>query len=106
VLIFVYAFFKFSWSIRQFGLCSILAGATKKPPADAEQYAVHIDRLALIITFANGNFNNGLRAYYFGVAALAWFLHPVLMIVFSGCVVYVLYEREFRSKTLQMLILR
>ena len=30
VLIFVYAFFKFSWSIRQFGLGSILVGATQK----------------------------------------------------------------------------
>ena len=49
VLIFVYAFFKFSWSIRQFGLCSILVGATHKPPADAEQYATHIDRITLIV---------------------------------------------------------
>ena len=104
VMIFVYAFFKFSWSIRQFGLCSILAGATKKPPPDAEQHAAHIDRLALIINFANGNFNNGLRAYYFGVAALSWFLHPVLMIVVTISVVYVLHQREFRSRTLEALI--
>ncbi len=101
VLIFVYAFFKFSWSIRQFGLCSILIGATRKPPPDAEQYATHIDRITLIVTFANGNFNNGLRAYYFGVAALSWFLHPVLMIAITTGVVYVLHEREFRSRTVQ-----
>src|SRR3990170_1634111 len=104
VLIFVYAFFKFSWSIRQFGLGSILAGATKKPPADAEQYAAHIDRIALIVNFGNGNFNNGLRAYYFGVAALSWFLHPVLMIAVTIGVVYVLHQREFRSKTLRALL--
>jgi uncharacterized membrane protein len=104
VLIFVYAFFKFSWSIRQFGLCSILIGATRKPPADAEQYATHIDRIALIVNFANGNFNNGLRAYYFGVAALAWFLHPVLMIAITSGVVYVLHEREFHSRTVQTML--
>jgi uncharacterized membrane protein len=104
VLIFVYAFFKFSWSIRQFGLCSILVGATRKPPADAEQYATHIDRLTTIVVFANGNFNNGLRAYYFGVAALSWFLHPVLMMVVTAGVVYVLHQREFRSKTLTALL--
>jgi len=104
VLIFVYAFFKFSWSIRQFGLCSILIGATRKPPADAEQYATHIDRITLIVTFANGNFNNGLRAYYFGVAALSWFLHPVLMIAITTAVVYILHEREFRSRTVQAMI--
>jgi uncharacterized membrane protein len=104
VLIFVYAFFKFSWSIRQFGLCSILVGATRKPPADAEQYASHIDRITTIVVFANGNFNNGLRAYYFGVAALSWFLHPVLMMVVTAGVVYVLHQREFRSKTLTALL--
>lgn len=99
VLIFVYAFFKFSWSIRQFGLCSILVGATHKPPADAEEYAPHIDRIAIIVNFANGNFNNGLRAYYFGVAALSWFLHPGLMIAMTSSVVYVLYQREYLSRT-------
>jgi uncharacterized membrane protein len=104
VLIFVYAFFKFSWSIRQFGLCSILIGATQKPPADAEQYATHIDRMTIIVNFANGNFNNGLRAYYFGVAALSWFLHPVLMIAMTTGVVYVLHQREFRSRTVQALL--
>ena len=103
VLIFVFAFFKLSWSIRQFGLASVLVGATRKTPADAEEYAVHIDRIAALASFASGNFNNGLRAYYFGVAALSWFLHPVLMIVMTVSVVYVLQQREFRSKTLQIL---
>src|SRR5882672_11903143 len=55
VVIFVYAFFKFSWSIRQFGLCSILIGATGKRRVDAEEYATHIDRITLIVNFANGN---------------------------------------------------
>lgn len=104
VLIFIYAFFKFSWSIRQFGLCSILLGATRKPPADAEEYAVHIDRIALIVNFANGNFNNGLRAYYFGLAALSWFVHPILMIAITTGVVYVLHQREYRSRTVQAMI--
>lgn len=104
VLIFIYAFFKFSWSIRQFGLCSILVGATRKPPADAEEYAVHIDRIALIVNFANGNFNNGLRAYYFGLAALSWFVHPILMIAITSGVVYVLHQREYRSRTVQAML--
>ncbi len=105
VLIFVYAFFKFSWSIRQFGLCSILVGATRKPPADAEEYATHIDRITTIVAFASNNFNNGLRAYYFGVAALSWFLHPVLMMIGTVAVLYILHQREYRSRTLHVLLL-
>jgi len=103
VLILVFAFFKLSWSIRQFGLASVLVGATRKTPKDAEEFAAHIDRIAALASFASGNFNNGLRAYYFGVAALSWFLHPVLMIVMTVSVIYVLHQREFRSKTLQIL---
>jgi uncharacterized membrane protein len=103
LMIFVYAFFKFSWSIRQFGFCSILVGATKKPTPTPELYAVHTDRAAAILSFANRNFNQGLRAYYFGVAALSWFLHPALMIAMTLGVIYVLYQREFRSQTLALL---
>ena len=103
LVIFVYAFFKFSWSIRQFGFSSVLVGATAKGPADPAKHIAQIERLSAITGFANRNFNQGLRAYYFGVAALAWFLHPVLMIVVTLGVVYVLHQREFRSRTLDVL---
>ena len=103
LVIFVYAFFKFSWSIRQFGFGSILVGATGQPVADHAQYSVHIGRTAAIVSFANRNFNQGLRAYYFGVAALCWFLHPALMIAVTLGVIYVLHQREFRSQTLDFL---
>ena len=104
LLIFVYAFFKFSWSIRQFGFGSILVGATHKPPEDAGEYGAHIERVALIMSFANRNFNQGLRAYYFGVAALSWFLHPALMMAVTLGVLYVLHQREFRSRTVNVLL--
>ena len=103
LLIFVYAFFKFTWSLRQFGFSSILVGAARKPPTDASDYAPDIERIAVILSFANRNFNQGLRAYYFGVAALSWFLHPWLMIAVTLGVIYVLHQREFRSYTLEVL---
>ena len=103
LLIFVYAFFKFTWSLRQFGFSSILVGAAGKPVADPSRYAVDIDRVAVVLSFANRNFNQGLRGYYFGVAALSWFLHPGVMIAVTLAVVYVLHQREFRSHTLVVL---
>lgn len=104
LLVFVYGFFKFSWSIRQFGFSAILIGATRKPTPRPEEYAVHTERIAVILCFANRNFNQGLRAYYFGVAALSWFLHPALMIAVTLAVIYVLQQREFRSRTLDVLL--
>jgi uncharacterized membrane protein len=55
------------------------------------------------VSFASGNFNQGLRSYYFAMAALSWFLHPWLMIATTLWVVYVLYGREFQSRTLEVL---
>ena len=105
VIIFTYAFFKFSWGMRQLGQASTLVGAAPPKPADnPEQYAPWINRIARITSYAGSNFNNGLRAYYFGLAALAWFLHPGLMIVATAWVSYVLYNREFHSKTLKAML--
>ena len=105
VVIFTYAFFKFSWSMRQLGQASTLVGAAPPKPTDnPEQHAPWINRIARITSYAGTNFNNGLRAYYFGLAALAWFLHPWLMIVATAWVIWVLYAREFRSKTLAAML--
>jgi len=105
VLIFTYAFFKFSWGIRQLNFTSILVAAAPKQPKDnPEQYAAYINRIARITSYAGSNFNHGLRSYYFALAALGWFLHPWLMIVATAWVIHILYYREFRSKTLQALI--
>ncbi len=104
VLIFVYAFFKFSWAIRQLGFCSTLVGAAPRQPEDnPEQHAAEINRIALVTSYAGTNFNNGLRAYYFALAAMTWFLHPYLMLIATAWVVYVLYHREFESRTLYAL---
>lgn len=105
VLIFVYAFFKFSWAIRQLGFCGTLVGAAPRQPKDnPEQYAVEINRIALVTSYAGTNFNQGLRAYYFALAAMTWFLHPYLMMIATAWVVYILYHREFESRTLYALI--
>jgi uncharacterized membrane protein len=101
----VYAFFKFTWAIRQLGFCSTLIGAApRQPKEDPEQHAPVINRIARITSYAGVNFNNGLRAYYFGMAALSWFLHPWLMILATMWVGYILYHREFASKTLNALV--
>jgi uncharacterized membrane protein len=48
-------------------------------------------------------FNDGLRAYYFSFAALAWFVSPLAMVVGTLAVVAILYSREFHSDVLQVL---
>ena len=33
-------------------------------------------RAAMMVTHGFASFNRGLRAYFFGLAALAWFIQP------------------------------
>ena len=103
LVIFVYAFFKCSWSIRQYGFASILIGATAQHTDPAAHDATHLARTTRILDLAAGNYNNGLRAYYFGVAALSWFFNPLLLMVSVVLVIGILSHREFRSSTLTVL---
>jgi uncharacterized membrane protein len=103
--VFVYAFFKFAWSLRQFNYATVLIGAAPMPQEEhAPDRKGYAERAARIHTLAGHTFNRGLRAYYFGMATMTWFLHPVLFMVASVWVVVVLYRREFRSFTLRTLL--
>ncbi len=104
ILVFVYAFFKFTWTLRQFNYVAILIGAAP-PPAEAETDAAGrlVERAARMATRAADHFNKAMRAYYFGLAGLAWFLHPLLLIAAVVWVVLVSWRREFRSTSLAVL---
>lgn len=102
-LIFVYGFFKFAWSMRQFNYCAVLIGAAPlypEPPEDHRDYAVGAARIA---SLAAKHFNHGMRSYYFGMAALSWFVNPLLIFPTTVLVVLVMYRREFHSRTLKVL---
>jgi len=102
--IFVYAFFKFSWSLRQYGFASVLMGRAPMQEElgeeGARQFSVHA---AQVISRAAQAFNLGLRSYYFSLAYLLWFLNPWIFMLASATVVGVLYRREFRSRVLKAL---
>lgn len=106
VAIFVYAFFRFSWCMRQYTFVALIIGAMPTPKdfesgqADREACAL---RAARVVGLAAEIFNDGLRAYYFSFAALAWFFSPLAMVVATVLVVAVLYRREFHSDVLRIL---
>jgi uncharacterized membrane protein len=99
--IFVYAFFKFTWSLRQFNVASVLVGAAPKVPRHAEEETAYIEHGARVSHLAAEHFNYGLRAYYFALGAMAWFINGWLFMGATGWVAFVLYWREFRSEALQ-----
>jgi uncharacterized membrane protein len=104
IIIFVYAFFKFTWALRQFNYCSVLIGAAPNTPSPNVN-EVYVHRAAQVSTLASKDFNQGLRAFYFSLAALGWFINPWFFIGATTLVAGVLYWREFQSETLEMLAL-
>ncbi len=106
VAIFVYAYFRFSWSMRQYTFVALVIGSM--PPAeefaagryDRKKYA---ERAGALVASAAEAFNDGLRAYYFSFAAMAWFFSPAVLMLAAVLVAIVLYAREFRSEVLAVL---
>ncbi len=108
--IFVYAFFRFTWSMRQYTFGALLVGAM--PERDqlaamgAEGEALRqasAERAGHVVAMAAETFNDGLRAYYFAFAAIGWFFSPLIFALATAGVVWILYRREFRSEALAAL---
>ena len=104
--VFIYAYFTFTWSMRQFGFASVLVGAAPLPgdssvtAADRRSFAIYA---AKVIDQASRSYNYGLRSYYFSLAVLPWFIHPLAFMVAALMVVGVLFHREFMSNSLDSL---
>ncbi|MGZ8337161.1 MAG: DUF599 domain-containing protein, partial [Allosphingosinicella sp.] len=110
ISIFVYAFFKFTWAIRQFNYFSAIIGSAPdadEGPFDGEgagEGAGEGDgelarRMALILSHAVWQLNAGIRAYYFALAALGWFIHPLFFMVMTALMTGVLVRRQLASPT-------
>ncbi|MCE1241844.1 DUF599 domain-containing protein [Oryzomicrobium sp.] len=98
--VFVVAYFKFTWSLRQFNLLSILLGAAPSPSGSGDPTKREQDarRLAEVNSLAGDEFNRGIRAYYFGLTALTWVVSPWLFLFSTVIVVIVLYRRDYASR--------
>ncbi|MGK0272980.1 MAG: putative membrane protein [Cocleimonas sp.] len=104
IVIFMFAFFKFTWSIRQHSYCAILLGSIPPPSEQNTPKAIgKAKQLADLTSLAAGQFNNGLRAYYFALATLSWFYHPLIFMVATAGIVGILYRREYFSNAHAML---
>lgn len=109
-IIFVLAFLanallKFVWAHRLFGYCSILMAAVPNDPADPLAYHRAGQAAELNITAAK-SFNRGLRSIYFALAALAWLLGPVALILAGMAAAIVLLRREFASQSREVILRR
>lgn len=96
-LVLTEAFLKFVWSNRLFGYCAVVMAAVPNNPDHPEAYP-RAARAAELNIRAAWNFNRGLRAIYVALAALAWLIGAVALIISSLVVFWVIWSREYRSQ--------
>lgn len=100
VIILAFAFFKFGWSYRLFNYCSILIGAVPVAygkQAHNPQTRSAVMRAAKMNKLAGKHFNSGLRAVFFSIGYLGWFVGPVAFLLSSALLAVVLLRRQFFS---------
>jgi uncharacterized membrane protein len=99
LLIMVFAFFKVTWALRQYGFASAMIGAA--PMHDevisTEERERFITNLARLMDRAGHDNNGCLRAYYFAFAVVFWVAGDLAFVVATTIVVLILAGREFRS---------
>jgi len=104
--IFVYVFFRFTWSMRQYTFGALLVAAAPEAErfiSEGLSREAFADKAGRVVGLAAETFNDGLRGYYFAFAAIGWFFSPILFMLATVGVVYILYQREFRSEVLDVL---
>lgn len=93
---FVLAFFAFTLSLRQFNHFCIMLGAIDHSAPITEE---EIDAITRMNALGARNFNSGIRAYYFSVATVAWFVSEWLPIATCIATILILAHREFFSSS-------
>ena len=91
---FVLAFFAFTLSLRQFNHFCIMLGAVDHSEPTSEE---EIEAITRMNALGARNFNSGVRAYYFSVATVAWFVSEWLPIITCVATILILAHREFFS---------
>ena len=101
-VIFVYAFFKFSWAYRLYNYVAIMLGATPySSEQDTPEAQSHVLRTARLFAAAGRHFNHGQRAFFFALAFLGWFGGPFVFMAATAAVVVVIWRRQFASDSLR-----
>lgn len=102
-LLLTHSVFKFIWSNRLFGYCSVVMASVPNDAADPRAQ-VRAAQAAEINIRAALNFNRGLRSVYFAFAALAWVLGSWALALAVAVTTWSVLSREFASMSRGVLL--
>jgi uncharacterized membrane protein len=107
IALFAYSFFKFGWSYRLFNYCTILFGTIPMTDEAREHPARTLaaaERTIKMNIIAASHFNMGLRAIFYSIGYLGWFVSPWVFMLSSTIVFVVLIRRQFFSEARRALL--
>ena len=98
VCVFVHGFYRFTWALLQYNYFLALVGAAPlrdrlTPPA-IEAIG---KQMSVVLNSAVTSFHSGFRTYYYALAWVGWFFHPLVFIAATTFVTFVLVYRQFSS---------
>jgi uncharacterized membrane protein len=93
-LIMAVSFFSFAYAIRKLGYTLAMIGGLIETGTDEEHARIMIAQTATVLTAAVKSLNNGIRGFYFAVAALFLFVSPWVAIFVTLLITTVLIYRQ------------
>jgi uncharacterized membrane protein len=100
-LIMAFSFFSFVYALRKLAYTLAMIGGLTHAQANTPHCQVMISQTASVLTSSVMSLNNGIRGFYFAVAALFLFVGPVVAIVMTLLITAVLiYRQGFSTEAL------
>ena len=98
VCVFIYGFYRFTWALLQYNYFLALLGSVPfKEQVTDEMVEQMGNQISIVLNSAVISFHSGFRTYYYALAWIGWFFHPLFFIVATGFVTFVLVYRQIAS---------
>jgi uncharacterized membrane protein len=98
VCVFVYGFYRFTWALLQYNYVLALIGSAPLKdhltPAVTDQMG---NQMSVVLNSAVTSFHSGFRTYYYALAWVGWFFHPLVFMAATAFATFVLIYRQIAS---------
>jgi uncharacterized membrane protein len=97
IIILSYSFFNFTWYIREVNYMSFILNIPKSQLDEIEGHD-SITQIAQMFLTSGIYFSLGMRGYYFLIPLLMWLFDPLLMILSTLIILYILVRRDLARR--------
>ena len=98
VCVFIYGFYRFTWALLQYNyFLALLGSAPLKEQMTPPAMDLIGNQMSVVLNSAVTSFHSGFRTYYYALAWVGWFFHPLLFIAATAFVTFVLVFRQIAS---------